>query len=146
MKNIKYFIIFILVISIILGPLLSKKALLLKNIRFYQMTEDTKTTIFRALFYFQNENVNISLNEIRDEFAYCDSLILLDKKTFDNRRELRIAGSSSPLFSVDLDQYLIYAIITNNTLAGTESLKSEAHYIWLPWGWYNIKNQILGGS
>jgi len=131
----------------IFGSLISRRSLIITNIHHLPVSEWTKKHIISAYFHF-DEDVKITLDEVHRQFMYTDSLTMLNSKEVIQEKEnlSGVTGYDSPLFESDINQYFFYAIIKNSSLAGEESLLSEAHYIWLPWGWYNIKSQITGGA
>ncbi len=147
----KYFILLLLIILIIF-PLISinlnitKKKLILKNLKYCQMTDYTKENIIRGIFYFKNINIKIKKYEINQSFKYCDNIIIVNSDLRKIPYKIDILGPNSPFFIIELEHYFVYTIIKNSTIAGSESLIYEVHYLWLPWGWCKIKTKFLGGS
>lgn len=140
---IKYILVISLIIIILtftMGPLLAERSLVLININYFKLTEYTKKNITVAYFYFE-KNHQLTKSEIKARFSLCDSIEILEKNAYQNRM-YELAGHKSPLFSSRFIKYLFYVKVINESLAGEESVISEAHYIWFPWGWHLIKNEL----
>jgi hypothetical protein len=143
MKKYIFLIVFVLLVAAVFASF-SKQKLVLTNIEYFILTEHSKENIKRALFYFDNVN-DISLNDVKTRFLYCDNLIIINENGYKNMSPKNV-GYNSPLFISKIEQYLFYARIRNETLAGEESLLCIATYIWTPFGWYNISNYVQGGA
>jgi hypothetical protein len=141
-------IILLLLIGIIfLYPIFTgKKELISMNIEKLSMTDYTKKNISSAFFYFNELDETIRENEIREYFLYCDSVKILNIQSYSSLFDKSYIGSHSPLFSIDIVDYYYFAIIDNQTIAGSESISNRSIYLLTPIGWYFMEKRIYAMS